>query len=223
MKYGESTFDILYLILAITVGILILIRSKNNKHRLMGVACLVLGCGDAFHLVPRMLNYFIDADFNTAIGVGKLVTSVTMTVFYILMYHIWLRLDGAEERRPITTAVYLLSAIRIALCCFPQNRWFENDSPYLWGILRNVPFVILGVLIVALYFGKRQLPHIRFIWLYVSLSFAFYLVVVIGAPYVPLLGIFMLPKTICYVLILIAFYRCVRDETRSDNTKEESL
>ena len=42
-EYGESTFDILYLIFAITIGILILIRSKNYKQRLMGIASLVLG------------------------------------------------------------------------------------------------------------------------------------------------------------------------------------
>ncbi len=211
-EYGESIFDILYLLLAITVGLLILIRSKNNKQRLMGIACLVLGGGDAFHLVPRMLGYFAEGDFNTAVGVGKLVTSITMTVFYVLMYHIWLRLDGAEKKRSVTAVVYLLSAARIALCCFPQNKWLENDSPFLWGIIRNIPFLILGILIVVLYFRTRGIPHIRFIWLYVTLSFAFYAAVVLGASYVPLLGMLMLPKTVCYVLILLAFYRCVRDE-----------
>ena len=214
MKYGESVFDIIYLILAISVGILILIRSKNNKQRLMGAACLVLGCGDAFHLIPRVLNYFIDGDFDTAIGVGKLVTSVTMTVFYVLLYHIYLHFDGADKRRGVTIAVYLLSAVRIILSCFPQNRWFENDSPYLWGIIRNIPFLILGVLIVILYYQKRRIPHMRFVWLDITLSFAFYAVVVLGASFVELLGIFMLPKTICYVLILIAFYRHVMDENQ---------
>ena len=115
MKFGESTFDILYLVFAITVGILILIRSKNNKQRLMGAACLVLGCGDAFHLVPRVLNYFIDSDYNAAIGIGKLVTSITMTLFYILLYYIYLKFDGVKEKRPITLSVWLLSIIRIVL------------------------------------------------------------------------------------------------------------
>ena len=214
MKYGESTFDILYLVFAITVGILILIRSKNNKQHLMGAACLVLGCGDAFHLVPRVLNYFIDSDFNAAIGIGKLVTSITMTLFYILLYYIYLKFDGVEEKRPITLSVWLLSIIRIVLCCMPQNRWIENDSPYLWGIIRNIPFLILGILIIVLYFQKRDIPHMRFVWLYITLSFAFYAVVVLGASYVTMLGMFMLPKTICYVLILAEFYRHVKEENQ---------
>lgn len=86
MKYGESTFDILYLLFAIITGILILCKARSKTEKLMGWAALILGCGDAFHLVPRVLNYFADADFTAALGVGKLVTSVTMTLFYVLLY-----------------------------------------------------------------------------------------------------------------------------------------
>ena len=63
MKYGESAFDILYLLTAVIIGALILIKAKNRTERIMGAACLILGCGDAFHLVPRVLNYFADGDF----------------------------------------------------------------------------------------------------------------------------------------------------------------
>ena len=55
----------------------------------MGWAALILGCGDAFHLGPRVLNYFVEADFAAALGIGKLVTSITMTVFYVLLYYVW--------------------------------------------------------------------------------------------------------------------------------------
>ena len=82
MKYGESTFDILYLLFAVISGIVLLVRAKDRAGRLMGLSALILGVGDAFHLVPRVLNYFADADFTAALGIGKLVTSVTMTVFY---------------------------------------------------------------------------------------------------------------------------------------------
>ena len=96
MKYGESSFDILYLLFAIVSGCAILFRAKTKTDKLMGFAALILGCGDAFHLVPRVLNYFVDADFTVALGVGKLITSVTMTIFYILMYHIWLTVYGED-------------------------------------------------------------------------------------------------------------------------------
>ena len=63
MKYGESIFDILYLLTAILSGCLILRKKRDAAGILMGSAVLVLGAGDAFHLVPRVRNYFFDADF----------------------------------------------------------------------------------------------------------------------------------------------------------------
>ena len=208
MKYGESFFDIAYLIIGISIGVYLLIKASNRLQKLMGAASLVLGCGDAFHLVPRVLNYFVDKDFSTALGVGKLITSVTMTVFYILMYYIWLNNYEGRENKGITATVWGLSAVRIALCLFPQNEWFSNNSPLSWGILRNIPFAVLGLVIVILYFKFRKDDKcFRFIWLYVTLSFLFYIPVVVGADAVPILGALMLPKTICYVLILFTFLK----------------
>ena len=77
MKYGESTFDIIYLLFAIISGIVILAKHHDTVGKLMGSAALILGFGDAFHLVPRVLNYFIDYDFTFWLGLGKLVTSIT--------------------------------------------------------------------------------------------------------------------------------------------------
>ena len=206
MKYGESLFDILYLLTAIIIGIIILTKSNNKLSKLMGVAVLVLGCGDAFHLVPRVLNYFIEYDFNIYLGIGKLVTSITMTAFYILMYYMYLDNYNIQENKKITYLVWLLSIIRIVLCLFPQNGWLTNESPFTWGIIRNIPFAILGILITILYFNKRNEDNIfKYIWLYITLSFIFYFIVVLGASSVPMLGMFMLPKTICYILMIITF------------------
>jgi hypothetical protein len=84
MKYGESVFDILYLLFAIISGCLILYRAGNRTEKNMGLAALILGCGDAFHLIPRVTNYFSDRDLTAALGMGKLITSISMTVFYLL-------------------------------------------------------------------------------------------------------------------------------------------
>lgn len=208
MKYGESLFDIAYLVTAIGIGLFLTVKAKGTSSKLMGVAALVLGCGDAFHLMPRVLNYFVDKDFTAALGVGKLITSVTMTVFYILMYYIFLRHYNVRESKGITAGVWCLSAIRIALCLLPQNQWLTDNSPLFWGVLRNVPFVLLGILVVCLYFQKRKEDKVfGTVWLYVTLSFLFYLSVVVGAEAVPMLGMLMLPKTICYVLILKTFIK----------------
>ena len=211
MKYGESTFDILYLLFAVVSGILMLRKAENRAGKRMGLAALILGCGDAFHLVPRVLNYFADADFTAALGVGKLITSVTMTVFYLLLYYVWLEHFHREEKRGLTAALWALTAIRIALCLFPQNGWLENSSGVLWGVIRNIPFVLLGAAVCALYFRERKTDRtLRPVWLYILLSFLFYIPVAVAAGVVPVLGMLMLPKTVCYILMIVAFLRSVR-------------
>ena len=208
MKYGESAFDILYLIIAVGAGVAILHRRKDGTARLMGAAVLILGLGDAFHLVPRVLNYFVPADFTLWLGLGKLVTSLTMTVFYVLVYYIWRALYGAPENRAGTRLLYILAAVRALLCLLPQNRWLQNGGSVLWGTVRNVPFVLLGAWIAVLWFRTRgERPGFRRVWLYVTLSFLFYIPVAVGASALPLLGMLMLPKTVCYILLIAVFCR----------------
>lgn len=211
MKYGESFFDIFYLLTAIIIGILILKKARNRTEKLMGAATLILGCGDAFHLVPRVLNYFVDADFTAALGIGKLITSITMTIFYVLLYHIGCSsIYHIPEQKNMTTAVYVLTALRIIICLFPQNGWLTNESSMLWGILRNIPFVLLGALVIVLFYRHREEnKHFRLVWLWILLSFAFYIPVAVFAGSVPMLGMLMLPKTICYLILIFTFYNAV--------------
>ena len=53
---GETTFDVVYLTTVITIGIIMILKSKGIKEYLLfGIMAVTLGCGDAFHLVPRAL------------------------------------------------------------------------------------------------------------------------------------------------------------------------
>ena len=73
---------------------------------------LILGCGDAFHLVPRILNYWIDSDFTAALGIGKLVTSVTMTAFYLLMEYARREHYHINSERPVLIAASRCAVFR---------------------------------------------------------------------------------------------------------------
>lgn len=208
MKYGESAFDVIYLLFALVAGICILCRRRDRIGKLMGFATLILGCGDAFHLVPRVLNYFVDADFTAWLGIGKLVTSVTMTVFYVLMYRLWISAYKKPESKGVSAVIYALAFIRVILCALPQNRWLENDSPVVFGIIRNIPFVALGVIIICLFFETRkEIGTFRCIWLLVALSFLFYIPVAVAAPFLSILGMLMLPKTVCYMILIGVFLK----------------
>lgn len=83
------------------------------------------------------------------------------------------------------------------------------------GILRNVPFVILGGIVCLLYYRKRTENRVfRRMWLYILLSFLFYIPVAVGAGAVPMLGMLMLPKTVCYILMIVIFLRTVPEKGR---------
>lgn len=209
--YGETVFDICYLITALVIGVYILFKYRNNLGRLMGTATLLLGCGDAFHLVPRVLRYFVQGDFTAALGVGKLVTSITMTIFYILMFYIYKNKYKVENTKKIEYSIWILSVIRIILCMLPQNNWITNDGSLMMGIIRNIPFTIIGLIIIVLYYQKRkECNEFKHILINVLLSFLFYLIVVLGTTKVPILGAFMIPKTVCYILIIIAFTKMIK-------------
>lgn len=218
MKIGESIFDPVYLIVVITLGIL-MVRKAGNKgqYKLFGIMAIVLGCGDAFHLVPRVYSMWSSGGLegNAAmLGFGQAVTSVTMTVFYVLLYHVW-EMRYQVKERGARYAVYVLAAIRVILCLFPQNDWLSKDAPLSWGIYRNIPFAILGLLIVVLFFQKAR-EHkdkaFQFMWLAILISFACYAPVVLLAKSIPAMGAFMIPKTCAYVWIVAMGYLAMKKE-----------
>ena len=82
----------MYLVTVVTLGILMIRGSRGRRQYLLfGVMAVTLGCGDAFHLIPRAVALCTTglANYTAALGVGKLITSVTMTLFYVLLYYVW--------------------------------------------------------------------------------------------------------------------------------------
>ena len=214
----ETIFDLGYLVAVISIGILMIIKSKENRQfRLFGIMAVVLGLGDSFHLVPRVVALCTTGLENhvVALGFGKLVTSITMTIFYVLMYHIWRIRYEVKGQKELTITVYGLAIIRILLYLCPQNQWLSANAPISWGIYRNIPFSILGLLMIILYYKKAK-EHgdtsFRFIWLGILLSFGFYLPVVLWADSIPIIGMLMLPKTCAYLWMVVTGYRTMKQE-----------
>jgi hypothetical protein len=201
----ETLFDIVYLSTVITLGIRMMRQGKDiPQYRLYGLMAVVLGCGDSFHLVPRAVALCTTglASYTAALGIGKLITSVTMTVFYVILYFVWRERYHIQGQANLTIWVYLLAAARILLCLFPQNEWTSAMPSLAWGIYRNIPFTLLGLLVVVLWYRSakehKDTPY-QYVWLSIVISFACYLPVVLLAERYPLVGILMIPKTCAYV------------------------
>ena len=209
----ETLFDAVYLTTVITLGSIMIAKSKGNKQYLLfGIMAVVLGLGDSFHLIPRAFALCTTglSNYVVALGMGKFITSITMTFFYILLYYVWRIRYQVRGKGWLTATFYLLAAARIALCLFPQNGWTSADAPLSWGIYRNIPFALIGLLIIVLFYDSARKSNdksFRFMWLTIVLSFGFYIPVVLWAEVHPLIGMLMIPKTCAYVwTVLIGFW-----------------
>ena len=214
----ETLFDTVYLISVITIGIVMIRRCKGERQfRLFGCMAVVLGAGDAFHLVPRALALCTTGleHYTAALGIGKLITSVTMTIFYVLLYYVWRLRYQVQGRKGLTAAVYGLAGLRILLCLLPQNQWLSAEAPLSWGIYRNIPFALLGLLVILLFYrsAKEQKDRaFRWMWLTIVLSFGFYIPVVLWADAVTMIGMLMIPKTCAYVWTVLIGYSAMKRE-----------
>ena len=212
----ETLFDLIYLISVITIGITMIRKSNGNQeYRLFGIMAIVLGVGDSFHLVPRAIALCTTGldDFTVALGTGKFITSITMTIFYIILYYVWRIRYQVKGQNQITVSIYLLSALRIILCLFPQSKWLSATAPLSWGIYRNIPFALLGLLIIILFYKsarKNKDLEFKYMWLTIVLSFGFYIPVVLFADRIPMIGMLMIPKTCAYVWTVLIGYNSMK-------------
>lgn len=186
---------------------------------------IVLGSGDAFHLVPRAYALCTTGleNFSAALGTGKFITSITMTVFYVILYYVWRIRYNVKGQKGITAAVYILSALRITLCLFPQNEWLSAESPISWGIYRNIPFALLGLLIIVLFYKSAKENNdkpFKWMWLTIVLSFGFYIPVVLWADAVPMIGMLMIPKTCAYVWTVLIGYQAMKTANKQQKHGE---
>ena len=219
----ETLFDAVYLVSVITIGILMIRGSKGNKQFcLFGLMAVVLGAGDSFHLIPRALALCTTGleNYTVPLGLGKWITSVTMTIFYVLLYYVWRQRYQIKGKVILTAAVYALAAARVVLCMMPQNQWLSANAPLSWGIYRNIPFALMGLLIIVLFYRSAKENNdasFRWMWLTIVLSFGFYIPVVLWADVNPLIGMLMIPKTCAYVWTVLIGYNAMKAETGNQN------
>jgi hypothetical protein len=181
----EIAFEIFYLSFAAIAAVVLFYKHDYT----FAVAVLFLLFGDSFHIIPRILRT-VRGGYKKALGIGNAVTSVTITIFYVLLY--------LGVNSGVITAVIIFAIIRIILCLLPQNEWTSKNPPLSWAIIRNIPFVIIGVMTAVSCFFHNLVA----VGVLILLSFLFYLPVVMWAKKKPKLGMLMLPKTAAYIAIL---------------------
>ena len=203
MKIVESLFDVCYLMIVVAFGVRLLLEKKNGA-KLFGIMAIMLGVGDGFHLIPRVISHLSPGGFAAhaaALSWGQFVTSITMTIFYVLYYHYY-RMQSNDTDNTKKWLIYGLAIMRIVLVLLPQNNWGTLDGNYMFGIYRNIPFLIMGILLVMFSYKKKEMHAFKHMWLLILLSFLFYIPVVLFSDKIPAIGALMMPKTVAYFLIV---------------------
>ena len=207
-KIGESVFDIAYLSFDLIAAVIFFANANGNRAlMLFGVLTLLLGGGDAFHLIPRVIDHLKGPSSERMyyMQLGVAVSSITMTIFYLVLYLIFKELFPGFYIHPVITWIIWGTAIfRIVVCRMPQNGWFSNEENIKWSLLRNLPFAVTGFFVMLLFFQAGNLYgyHIYRVGIAIILSFGFYFPVTLFAKRKPWVGSLMMPKTLAYVWII---------------------
>ncbi len=185
------------------------------------LAVLSLAVGDSFHTIPRMYRTFTGLPVPDVLNwfgrqwdwlaLGLVISSATMSLFYFLLFQY--RQERQNALWTLGTWVMLgLLVIRLGILPCPLNGWEGNAAPG-WRVYRNIPFTLMGLLVVLAFFRdaraapSRERKLLETIAWCMVFSFAAYWVTVLGAVRYPVLGAMMLPKTIAYLIAVILLYR----------------
>lgn len=169
---------------------------------------LLLGLGDSFHLIPRIIanvesNGFLVNIFGLFLGTR--VSAITMSVFYLLFYF-YIKKTKKSQDKGLDLAMILLFALRLAGVIISFNHSEKMD------LISNVPFVLMGLIDIFLLYKNRNREDFKNLYIYVFFSFLFYVPVVLFKKVNPSIGTLMMPKTVMYVLIVLKLYKNLKKD-----------
>ncbi len=205
----EAVFDTCYLLFDLIAGILFFAFSHGSPLFLLyGVLTWTLCFGDAFHLVPRVLRAVKGSSekIERQLGIGLQISSITMTVFYILLLYIW-KQTFCEMTAPVMLEIliWVSAAVRIVVCMLPQNNWCGEEGNCKLSVIRNAVFVVTGICVIVLYVmsGNTYGYHMTRMAAAIVVSFGCYLPVTLLSKKMPKIGMLMIPKTCAYIWMIV--------------------
>lgn len=205
----EAVFDTCYLLFDLIAGILFFAFSHGSPLFLLyGVLTWTLCFGDAFHLVPRVLRAVKGSNekIERQLGIGLQISSITMTIFYILLLYIW-KQTFYEMTAPVMLEIliWVSAAVRIVVCMLPQNNWCGKAGNRKLSVIRNAVFAVTGICVIVLYMmsGNTYGYHMTRMAAAIVVSFGCYLPVTLLSKKMPKIGMLMIPKTCAYIWMIV--------------------
>ena len=130
-------------------------------------AFALLALGDTGHVGFRLWAYALGGlesqvallgQVINLVGVGALMTAVTVTLFYVFMLEVW-RLRFRRRYGNFEYFLLIVAATRIYMLTLSVNEWWRVVPAQPWSIIRNVPLMILGLGVAYLYLRDAKASH----------------------------------------------------------------
>lgn len=156
----EAIFDVGYLTFDLIAEILFVVFSKGDVlFILYGVLTLTLCGGDAFHLVPRVVRAIKGESekVKRQLGIGLQVSSITMTVFYIILLYIW-KYTFYEMEAPVmlesiiwaSAMIRIVAAIIISFGCYLPVTLFSKKMPKIGMLMIPKTCAYVWIIVMGL-------------------------------------------------------------------------
>jgi hypothetical protein len=184
---------------------------RNQADRVIWAFSL-LALGDTGHVGFRIWAYALGGLESTImiagrpvglVGLGTLMTSVTVTLFYVLLLDLW-RVRYHKHYAWFQLILLAFAAVRLLLMFPAANQWNSVVPPQPWSFIRNTPLLVLGLGVAFLFIRDGRAAKERaFTWIGIMIlvSYACYLPVILFVQLIPAVGMLMIPKTLAYVAI----------------------
>ena len=150
----EAIFDAAYLTFDLIAAMLFFIFSQGKTlFILYGILTLTLCGGDAFHLIPRIIRAVRGSNdkIKRQLGIGLQVSSITMTVFYILLMYIW-KFTFPELEIPVIpeAVIWISAAIIISFGCYLPVTLLSKSRPRVGLLMIPKTCAYMWVIIMGL-------------------------------------------------------------------------
>jgi hypothetical protein len=213
----ELGFNIIYLafiwffVVLMTLNISKVLQKDRNVARRFLLAMFLLATGDTGHVGFRVLAYLTGGLEENAplVGLGLLSTAITITFFYMILLDIW-RVRFKASTSISYYSIQFIGLLRLIIMLFPQNQWDQVIPPADWGLIRNIPLTILGLIVAILMLKdgfKENDARFKNFGYSIVVSFAFYIPVILLVREIPIIGMLMIPKTVAYMVMAWLAYK----------------
>ena len=175
-------------------------RQEGKGARMLAGAVLVLLIGEAYRLVPRIVEFVNPkSPLPDAAGIGRILSYIcTAGFFMVLELYRQYRYGKAETRegRRLESAVFILFGCVAAEGLVRFNGWIDGDGAYFWLAVRGILLAAMGMLVICLWMRTaRDDRTVRHLPLAAGMVFVFYIFASVLENAIPELSALMIPRT----------------------------